>query len=117
MPHKCLSCDSSYAPYIDNSNDVDDEPVSCFLCEGPAHAACIKDTSISKKQGIVYICSSCYTDKGKSDALVIDETAKPKQQTDTESSTDTVAEKTLLPTAVVKKTVQINIKVTLIHSQ
>ena len=90
VPHLCQTCDTNYAPYIDNRSDgEDDDPaVTCFLCEVPAHAACIKGNSINHNQGIVYLCSTCYSSKGKSEAIITDKTGIPKQDPTVDEDSD-----------------------------
>ena len=88
VPHLCKTCDTNYTPYIDNRSDGEDPAVTCFLCEVPAHAVCIKRNSINHNQGIVYLCATCYISKGKSEAIITDKTGLPQQDPTGEEDSD-----------------------------
>ena len=72
-PLLCLLCTSDYLPFSqDDSTDGDgagsDERVQCFVCKTPAHQNCVDITTISEKQGIVFLCCQCVDRKKKEDA-------------------------------------------------
>ena len=101
VPHLCLTCNTSYFPYIDNSDVEDTGEVSCFQCSVPAHATCIKKTSVDVERGIVYLCETCIKSKDKSDVIPTDETGKPAEkpeedqpEDDTDSATSDSSDET-----------------------
>ena len=72
-PLLCLVCISDYLPFSQgDSTDGDgadsDERVQCFVCKTPAHQNCVDITTISEKQGIVFLCCQCLERKKAEDA-------------------------------------------------
>ena len=58
-PQFCLVCKTDYLPFSQNDSADGDSGVKCFVCQTPAHAECVNETTISEDQGIVFLCNNC----------------------------------------------------------